>query len=368
MSSKPSLSFLWQRLRRSAAIITAGGSWSVQLPDGVQRNMRWYFLDGVFSSSQEAINLTYLTLFVLALGASKAQIGLMTSLASLAAVALLIPGAVLAQRFGKRKWVVVASQLGLTLMVGHTFVYSPPVREVKRIIESGELGEVYFVTCSRVNLGLHQSDVSVVWDLAPHDLSILEYWLGETPLSVQAMGRSCINPNVPDVAFLSVRYASGIVAELQVSWLSPVKLRRTIVVGTKKMLMYDDTESVEKVKIFDAGNGAQLANLTGHADWVYRVAVTPDATKIASASADGTVKLWNLADNRLLATFLQIAPRTDEWLVWTPQGYLAAAPGTVQWKTAKLKTPPDKLATLLQNPEMMKQSLAGAKIAPPAVQ
>jgi predicted dehydrogenase len=146
-----------------------------------------------------------------------------------------------------------ADERGLVLMVGHTFVYSPPVRAVKEILQTGELGEVYFITCSRVNLGLHQKDVSVVWDLAPHDLSILEYWLGEIPVSVQAMGRSCINNGIPDVAFLSVRYASGVVAELQVSWLSPVKLRRTIIVGSKKMLMYDDTESVEKVKIFDQG-------------------------------------------------------------------------------------------------------------------
>ena len=147
----------------------------------------------------------------------------------------------------------VAAERHLVLMVGHTFVYSPPVRTVKRILESGELGDVYFITCARVNLGLHQRDVSVVWDLAPHDLSILEYWLGETPLSVQAMGRSCINNGIPDVAFLSVHYASGVIAELQVSWLSPVKLRRTIIVGSKKMLMYDDTASVEKVKIFDQG-------------------------------------------------------------------------------------------------------------------
>jgi predicted dehydrogenase len=146
-----------------------------------------------------------------------------------------------------------ADEAGLVLMVGHTFVYSPPVRAVRKILESGELGDVYFIQCSRVNLGLHQKDVSVVWDLAPHDLSILEYWLGEVPVSVQAMGRSCINNGIPDVAFLNVRYASGVVAELQVSWLSPVKLRRTIVVGSRKMLMYDDTESVEKVKIFDQG-------------------------------------------------------------------------------------------------------------------
>ena len=147
----------------------------------------------------------------------------------------------------------LARAQGLTLMVGHTFVYSPPVRKVKELIDAGELGDVYFVTSSRVNLGLHQRDVSVVWDLAPHDLSILQYWLGEAPQSVSVVGRACINPSTPDVAFINLRFRSGIVAELQVAWLSPVKLRRTMIVGSKKMLLYDDTESVEKVKIFDHG-------------------------------------------------------------------------------------------------------------------
>jgi predicted dehydrogenase len=149
--------------------------------------------------------------------------------------------------------VSLADDRGLTIMVGHTFVYSPPVRKVKEIIDSGELGEIYFVTSTRVNLGLHQKDVSVVWDLAPHDLSILHYWLGETPSSVSVAGRACINPHIPDVAFVNLHFPSGVVAELQVAWLSPIKLRRTVIVGSKKMLLYDDTESVEKVKLFDHG-------------------------------------------------------------------------------------------------------------------
>jgi predicted dehydrogenase len=149
--------------------------------------------------------------------------------------------------------VELAAAQGLTLMVGHTFVFSPPVRKVKQIIASGELGDIFFVTSTRVNLGLHQKDVSVVWDLAPHDLSILHYWLDETPSSVSVAGRACINPGIPDVAFINLRFPSGVVAELQVAWLSPVKLRRTVVVGSKKMLLYDDTESVEKVKVFDHG-------------------------------------------------------------------------------------------------------------------
>lgn len=149
--------------------------------------------------------------------------------------------------------VSLAEQCGLTLMVGHTFEYSPPVVRIKEIIDSGELGEIYFVTSSRVNLGLHQRDVSVIWDLAPHDFSILFDWLGEEPVQVSAVGRGCVHPGIPDVAFVTLRFPSGAVAECQLSWLSPVKLRRTIVVGSKKMLMYDDTESVEKVKLFDHG-------------------------------------------------------------------------------------------------------------------
>lgn len=147
----------------------------------------------------------------------------------------------------------LAAARSLTLMVGHTFVYSPPVRKVAEYIHAGELGDIYFVATSRVNLGLHQRDVSVVWDLAPHDISILDYWLGEAPSSVSATGRACVNPELADVAFINLRYPSGVVAEVQVSWLSPVKLRRTVVVGSQKMLVYDDTESVEKVKVFDHG-------------------------------------------------------------------------------------------------------------------
>ena len=149
--------------------------------------------------------------------------------------------------------VELAAARGLTLMVGHTFVFSPPVRKVKEFIEEGALGEIYFITTQRVNLGLHQKDVSVVWDLAPHDLSILYYWLGEPACAVSVYGRGCITPSIPDVAFINLKFPSGVVAEIQVSWLSPVKLRRTIVVGSKKMLVYDDTENVEKVKIYDHG-------------------------------------------------------------------------------------------------------------------
>ncbi len=212
-----------------------------------------------------------------------------------------------------------AEERGLTLMVGHTFVYSPPVRLVKSIIDSGELGDVRFITCSRVNLGLHSKEVSVVWDLAPHDLSILAYWLGETPLSVQAMGRSCIIDGIPDVAFLNVRYASGIIAELEVSWLSPVKLRRTVIVGSKKMLMYDDTESVEKVKIFDQGVDYKDPETFGEFQLSYRTGgiysprventepLFVEAAHFIDCVANGTTPLTDGASGRLVVAALEAA-------------------------------------------------------------
>lgn len=141
---------------------------------------------------------------------------------------------------------------GRVLMPGHTFLYSPAVGMIGDLIERGELGEIYFVSTSRVNLGLHQSDVSVAWDLGPHDFSILRHWLKETPARVSALARGCIIPGIPDVAFIDLEYASGTLGHVELSWLSPSKLRRTTIVGSQKMVIYDDT-STEPVRVFDSG-------------------------------------------------------------------------------------------------------------------
>ena len=146
----------------------------------------------------------------------------------------------------------LAQEVGLVLMPGHTFLYSPPVEAVRQLIVSGELGDIYFVSTSRVNLGLHQSDASVVWDLAPHDFSILRYWLDETPSHVTALSRGCVIPDTPDVAFIHLEYASGVIAHAELAWLAPSKLRRTTVVGSRKMVVYDDTSN-EPVRVFDSG-------------------------------------------------------------------------------------------------------------------
>src|SRR5215208_85808 len=146
----------------------------------------------------------------------------------------------------------LARERSLVLMPGHTFLYSPPVNMIRDLIRSGELGDIYFISSSRVNLGIHQSDVSIVWDLGPHDFSILRYWLHDLPDRVSAVSRSCILPGVADVAFVSLEYPSGTLAHAEMSWLSPSKLRRTTIVGSERMVVYDDA-STEPVRIFDAG-------------------------------------------------------------------------------------------------------------------
>jgi predicted dehydrogenase len=146
----------------------------------------------------------------------------------------------------------VAADAQLVLMAGHTFLYSPPVNTIFDLIRSGGLGQIYFITTSRVNLGIHQSDVSVVWDLAPHDFSILRYWLDDLPTHVAAVSRSCIIPGVADVAFVNLEFPSGTLAHVEMSWLAPSKLRRTAIVGSERMVVYDDTSN-EPVRIFDSG-------------------------------------------------------------------------------------------------------------------
>jgi predicted dehydrogenase len=128
--------------------------------------------------------------------------------------------------------IALADENDVVLMPGHTFLYSPAVTTIKRLIDSGELGEIYFISSSRVNLGLHQRDASVVWDLGPHDFSILRYWLDALPTEVSALSRCCLLPGVPDVCFINLTYASGAVAHVELSWISTSKLRRTAIVGS----------------------------------------------------------------------------------------------------------------------------------------
>jgi len=150
-----------------------------------------------------------------------------------------------------RELVDLADEKGMTLMVGHTFIYSAPVRMIKEIVESGELGEIYYISCRRLNLGLFQRDINVTWDLAPHDISIILYIFGKTPTTVNCQGKAHINPGIEDVTSLSLGFDNGGFATIQSSWLDPNKVREMVFVGSKKMLVFDDNEPLEKIKIYD---------------------------------------------------------------------------------------------------------------------
>jgi predicted dehydrogenase len=163
----------------------------------------------------------------------------------------------------------LAGEMDRAIMCGHTFLYSPAVRAVKDLLRTGALGEIYFISSSRVNLGLHQRDVSVVWDLGPHDFSILLYWMDEMPDWVGAVGRDSIVKGIPDVAFIDLGFPSGALAHVELSWLAPSKLRRTVVVGSEKMVVYDDSSS-EPVRVFDSGVSYEDPETFGQYQLSYR--------------------------------------------------------------------------------------------------
>jgi predicted dehydrogenase len=147
----------------------------------------------------------------------------------------------------------LAEEKEKVLMVGHTFEYTAAVNKIKSIIENGELGKILYISCIRVNLGLIQPDINVVWDLAPHDISIILYILGEAPISVNSQGKAHFKTGIEDVATTTLNYRNGLIAFIHSSWLDPNKIRRTTIVGSRRMLVYDDIEPQEKIKIFDKG-------------------------------------------------------------------------------------------------------------------
>jgi predicted dehydrogenase len=150
-----------------------------------------------------------------------------------------------------RSLCAIAKQQGLTLMIGHTFLYSSPVRKIKEIIDSAELGELCYISSRRLNLGLFQNDINVVWDLAPHDLSIIAFLMNKWPAAVNCHGKGNVNQATEDIANLTLFFDDAGFAMVHSSWLDPRKVREMTIVGTKKMLVYDDLEPFQKIRIYD---------------------------------------------------------------------------------------------------------------------
>ncbi len=152
-----------------------------------------------------------------------------------------------------RELIQIADARGLVLMAGHTFLFNPAVHALRELVTSGELGDIYYAHTQRLNLGVFQRDVNVVWDLATHDITILSYVLGMWPLAAAARGTDYVQAGIPDVASVHLTFPGRIQAYLHVSWLDPAKVRRITVVGTKKMAVYDDVETLEKIRLYNKG-------------------------------------------------------------------------------------------------------------------
>jgi len=148
----------------------------------------------------------------------------------------------------------LAEKKELQIMVDHTFIFTGAVRKMKEVLDNDTLGDLYYYDSVRVNLGLFQHDINVIWDLAPHDISIMDFLLdNEKPVSVNAVGTTHVNKRLEDVAYLTINFDNGFIAHFHVNWLSPVKVRKTLVAGDKKMLIWDDLEEDEKIRIYDKG-------------------------------------------------------------------------------------------------------------------
>lgn len=162
-----------------------------------------------------------------------------------------------------------ADRRGLVLMVDHTFIYTSAVRKIRDLVAAGELGDVYYYDSTRINLGLFQRDVNVIWDLAVHDLAILQFVLGSRPLAVSASGVSHVKGSPENMAHVSLFFDRGAIAHVNVNWLAPVKVRQTLIGGSRKMIVYDDLQPSEKIKVYDRG-----ISVSGEPEEIYRILVS----------------------------------------------------------------------------------------------
>lgn len=198
----------------------------------------------------------------------------------------------------------LAESKSLVLMVDHTFIYTGAVRKMHQLIDDGEIGRISYFDSVRVNLGLFQHDVNVIWDLATHDISIMHYLVHEKPVSVAASGSAHYNGH-EDIAYVVVNFNDGLMAHFHVNWIAPVKVRQIMIGGTKKMIMYDDVEPSEKVKIFDKGVTASTK------EGIYKTLIQYRTGDMYAPHLDGAEALSLLCSNFVQSALGQAIPVTD---------------------------------------------------------
>lgn len=207
--------------------------------------------------------------------------------------------------------VEIADREKLTLMVDHTFVYTGAVRKMKEIVKSQELGDLLYFDSVRINLGLFQRDINVVWDLAPHDLSIMDFVIERQPEFVTALGSCHIEPGVENIAYVVLRFADEFIAHFHFNWLAPVKIRRTLLAGSSKMIVYDDIEPTEKIRIYDSGVTANKHEDMSDKEAAYRTLVSYRSGDVWVPKLDSTEALRYVCDEFLSAIIESRSPLTD---------------------------------------------------------
>jgi predicted dehydrogenase len=203
----------------------------------------------------------------------------------------------------------LAERNQLTLMVDHTFVYTGAVRKMKELVSSGELGELLYFDSVRINLGLFQKDINVLWDLAPHDLSIMDYLIDRQPQAVSAIGSCHIEPGIENIAYLMMNFGDDFIAHFHFNWLAPVKIRRTMIAGSRKMVLYDDIEPTEKVRIYDKGVTTNRVGPDREAD--YQTLVSYRTGDVWAPKLDSTEALRHVVAEFLESIRTARQPVTD---------------------------------------------------------
>ena len=233
-----------------------------------------------------------------------------------------------------RELIDLAAARKRVLLVDHTFCYTGAIRKIKELVDAGELGEIYYYDSVRINLGLFQPDVSVIWDLAVHDLSIMDYVLGgKQPVAVSATAQAHVDGLPADVAYMSLYFADNLIAHFHVNWLSPVKLRKALIGGSRKMIVYDDLEAAEKVKVYDKGlifevgteqrNEMRLRGYRSGDVWIPQI----DLTEALSTEMRHFVRCIEGAEN----------PLTDGTCGWRVVRILEAAEASIKMKGAPVE-------------------------------
>jgi predicted dehydrogenase len=203
----------------------------------------------------------------------------------------------------------LAERNRLTLMVDHTFVYTGAVRKMKEIVANGELGDLLYFDSVRINLGLFQKDINVLWDLAPHDLSIMDYLIDRQPDAISAIGSCHIEPGIENIAYLMMHFDNDFIAHFHFNWLAPVKIRRTLIAGSRKMILYDDIEPTEKVRIYDKGITTNRVGADREAD--YQTLVSYRTGDVWAPKLDSTEALRHVVGEFLSSIRERRPPLTD---------------------------------------------------------